>query len=645
MSNSRHPKKTDAGKTKQQLIDELNLLRRELGELQQPTSERDKQSSKDLQSVLEKFDRDGALNSNILEVAADAIISIDKNQRITRFNPSAEQLFGYSAREVVGKSLELLLPSEFRRVHRKHVQNFERAESTARHMNQRQDILGLRKDGVKFPAKASISKFVHGDNTTLTVFLRDVSEFKQIEQAAQKSREALEHVGRVGLLGEISASLAHELNQPLAAILTNAQVLKRQFDSDPPSLEQADEAISDVISDARRAGEVIQRLRSLLRPGKHNPEAIGINEVVTQVERLLNSEIVMRQVSLTMKLTPDLPVLSADRVQLQQILLNVLINALDAMEPLQPEDRHLVIRTSHARPNAVEVSVKDSGVGLEGESYQKLLEPYYTTKKHGMGMGLAISNTMLQAHGGRLWAENNQGPGATFHFTVQVAGADVETPAHRRERARPHKEDQPDEATVFIVDDDVSFRKAMARLIGSAGYGVETFESAEEFLQREYYEGNGCLLADLHMPGETGLDLQTTLNTHDYTLPILFITGAGDTSSGVRAMKHGAVDFLSKPVDEQELLRVIAGAVEADIQARDRYAQQVAAKKKIARLTKREGEIMHLVIKGMRNKQIASALGISEKTVKAHRGRVMHKVEAGSVADLVRISETATDGL
>jgi FixJ family two-component response regulator len=185
----------------------------------------------------------------------------------------------------------------------------------------------------------------------------------------------------------------------------------------------------------------------------------------------------------------------------------------------------------------------------------------------------------------------------------------------------------------------------MARLIGSAGYGVETFESAQEFLQREYYEGNGCLLVDLHMAGETGLDLQITLNTHDYTLPIIFVTGAGDTSSGVGAMKQGAVDFLSKPVDEQELLRVVARAVEIDTQARDQYAQHVAAKKKIARLTKREGEIMHLVIKGMRNKQIAFALGISEKTVKAHRGRVMHKVEADSVADLVRISETATDGL
>ena len=177
----------------------------------------------------------------------------------------------------------------------------------------------------------------------------------------------------------------------------------------------------------------------------------------------------------------------------------------------------------------------------------------------------------------------------------------------------------------------------------SAGYAIETFASAEAFLQREHFDGAGCLVVDLHMPGETGLELQTTLNTRNYTMPIIFITGAGNTSSGVRAMKQGAVDFLSKPVDDEVLLRAVARAVETDKQARSRYAQHVAAKEKVARLTAREVEIMALVVKGMRNKQIADTLGISEKTVKAHRGHVMEKVEAGSVANLVRLSEIAAD--
>jgi FixJ family two-component response regulator len=227
---------------------------------------------------------------------------------------------------------------------------------------------------------------------------------------------------------------------------------------------------------------------------------------------------------------------------------------------------------------------------------------------------------------------------------VPVADASaVPKHEHEHEHEHEHKEDQSDVATVFIVDDDPSFRKAMGRLIGSAGYAIETFASAQAFLQREQFDGAGCLVVDLHMPGETGLELQTTLNTRNYTMPIIFITGAGNTSSGVRAMKQGAVDFLSKPVDDEVLLRAVAHAVETDKQARSRYAQHVAAKEKIARLTAREVEIMALVVKGMRNKQIADTLGISEKTVKAHRGHVMEKVEAGSVANLVRISEIAAD--
>jgi FixJ family two-component response regulator len=254
-----------------------------------------------------------------------------------------------------------------------------------------------------------------------------------------------------------------------------------------------------------------------------------------------------------------------------------------------------------------------------------------------MGMGLAISNTMLRALGGRLWAENNPGPGAAFYFTLPVAGADGEVMASTQEYV--YQDAKADVARVFFVDDDPSVLKAMERLIGSAGYAVETFASAQEFLQREDYDGNACLVADLHMPGETGLDLQTALNTRAYTLPIIFLTGAGSASTGVSAMKQGAVDFLSKPVDEKLLLSTIARAVETDRQARARYRQQVAAKEKFSNLTPRELEIMSLVVKGMLNKQIADTLGISEKTVKTHRGNVMRKAEVRSVADLVRFSE------
>jgi two-component system sensor kinase FixL len=537
----------------------------------------------------------------------------------------------------------MLLPDQFRSGHRKHVEGFGGSQQPSRLMNQRGDIAGLKKDGTTFPARASISRVEFEGQTTLTVFLRDISDIRAATETAQRSREELEHMNRVGILGEISASMAHELNQPLTAILTNAQVLKRQIDADPTRLDDASEAVSDVIDDARRASEVIQRLKTLLQPGERKLEVVDINQLVTQAAQLLNSEIVIRQISLTIEPAPDLPAVFGDRVQFLQILLNLATNAFDAMEELDPDDRHLLIRTSQVAPKAVEVCVKDSGAGFKGESYQRLTEPFFTTKESGMGMGLAISRTILQTHGGRLWAENNPGPGATFYFTLPVAGAAEAIAEPRHELELEHKEDKPGVVAVFIVDDDPSVRKAMGRLMQSAGYAVETFESAQAFLQREQYAGNGCLVVDLHMPGETGLDLQTKLNTHKYTMPIIFITGAGSTSAGVHAMKQGAVDFLSKPVDDDELLSVVARAVETDHEARTRHAQQVAAKEKVARLTAREGEIMGLVVKGMLNKQIAHELGISEKTVKTHRGHVMQKVEAGSVTDLVRISGIAAN--
>ncbi len=643
MSKSNHPTNPDAGKTKQQLVDELNSVRHRLSELERAASGTDNNAINNvLQNALVEIKRSEALLNEILDIAADAIISIDENQCITRFNRGAQEIFGYRAQELVGEAVEILLPEQFRRGHRKLVRDYGSGQESSRMMNQRTDIVGLRKDGTTFPARASISRIEQAGKTTLTVILRDVSDIRAAEQASRQSQNRLAHVTRTGLLGEISASLAHELNQPLAAILSNAQVLKRQIDAAPTRLDEADEVISDVIHDVRRAGEVVQRLRALLKPGKQKIEVVDLNQIVTETKDLLSSEMVIRQVASTMELAPGLPAVSCDRIQLQQILLNFLTNAFDAMDGLEPADRQLLIRTSQVGPTAVEVCVKDSGVGFKGESYQRLCEPFYTTKESGMGMGLAISRTILEAHRGRLWAENNRGPGAAFHFTVPVADASaVPKPKHKHEHE--HKEDQSDVATVFIVDDDPSFRKAMGRLIGSAGYAIETFASAQAFLQREQFDGAGCLVVDLHMPGETGLELQTTLNTRNYTMPIIFITGAGNTSSGVRAMKQGAVDFLSKPVDDEVLLRAVSHAVETDKQARSRYAQHVAAKEKIARLTAREVEIMALVVKGMRNKQIADTLGISEKTVKAHRGHVMEKVEAGSVANLVRISEIAAD--
>jgi len=195
--------------------------------------------------------------------------------------------------------------------------------------------------------------------------------------------------------------------------------------------------------------------------------------------------------------------------------------------------------------------------------------------------------------------------------------------------------------TVFVIDDDASVRKSLSRVLRAAGYSSETFSSAEEFLGREHFNGIGCLLLDVQMPGLNGMELQKELNKADYHMPIIFVTGHGDIPTGVEAIKEGAVDFLTKPVDYKKLLQAIERAIKKDRQRRAEYNEALDSRRRIELLTSRENEILRYIITGMLNKQIALKLDIAEKTVKVHRGRIMEKLCVDSVAELVRLAEKA----
>ena len=193
--------------------------------------------------------------------------------------------------------------------------------------------------------------------------------------------------------------------------------------------------------------------------------------------------------------------------------------------------------------------------------------------------------------------------------------------------------------TVFIVDDDDSVRKSLSRLLRSTGLHVETFASANDFLSREHFDGNGCLVLDIKMPGLNGMDLFKELCKADYSMPVVFVTGHGDIHTGVQAIKEGAVDFLTKPVDDEQMLNAVLAALARDVLEHEKHVDKVKIWQLLRKLTDREYEVMTYVITGMLNKQIAYVLGISEKTVKVHRGRVMEKLDVHSVADLVRLAE------
>ena len=242
---------------------------------------------------------------------------------------------------------------------------------------------------------------------------------KRAELEAEQRRLELMHFSRVSAMGELAASLAHELNQPLTGVLTNAQAATRFLDEDPPNVGEVREILADIIEDDRRAGEVIRRLRAMLQSGRVESADIDLNEVVTNVERLITSDAILRDVTIVTDLSPDLPRIAGDRIQMQQVVLNLIANAMDAMrsEPV----RRVTVRTGPDGPQGVRLSVSDTGPGIEHDRLGKVFQPFFTTKSDGLGMGLAIARTIVEAHGGVLWAENNPDKGALFLFRLPVS--------------------------------------------------------------------------------------------------------------------------------------------------------------------------------------------------------------------------------
>lgn len=252
------------------------------------------------------------------------------------------------------------------------------------------------------------------------VSLTDVTERRRVELEAQQTRQELAHFTRVSTIGELTASLAHELNQPLTGILANAQAAQRFLAARPPNLEEVRESLSDIVADDRRAGDVIRRLRELLRKGKVHRVPLDLNLLIGEVTKLLSTDALMRDVSIELALDPDLPLVKADRVQMQQVVLNLVVNAMEALSSRDSASRVVAVCTRCLDDHTVHVLVCDTGPGLASDDIAGIFEPFYTTKADGMGMGLSIARSIVTSNGGRIWAANNPAGGATFHFTVPV---------------------------------------------------------------------------------------------------------------------------------------------------------------------------------------------------------------------------------
>ena len=256
--------------------------------------------------------------------------------------------------------------------------------------------------------------------------IQDVSERRVSEEALTEARSELAHVSRVVSLGTLTASIAHEVNQPLTAIVNNANACLELLPDSTPQLQEIQNALAEIVDDADRASAVLARVRQLVRKAPYTRTLLNLRDVVAEVLVLARNEFAARHVAILTELAEDLPLVLGDRVQIQQVLLNLVVNGMDAMNSIEESKRAVTIgsRTElgDGQPMAV-IAVRDSGIGVRLEEMDRLFEAFYTTKPQGMGMGLAISRSIIEAHGGRLWCEPNQEAGATFLFSLPLAGS------------------------------------------------------------------------------------------------------------------------------------------------------------------------------------------------------------------------------
>jgi PAS domain S-box-containing protein len=294
----------------------------------------------------------------------------------------------------------------------------------------------FRKDGTRIPVMIGGAMFGEGSSQGVG-FVLDLTGLKRAEAEARDNerryREAvmeLAHANRVSTLGQLTASIAHEISQPIAAAVTNAQAGLDWLGAEPPNLEQVRQTLDYIISDGMRASEVIDRIRGLIKKAPPKRESLRINKAVREVAALTRGEVLKNRVKVRTQLDKDLPPVQADRVQLQQVLLNLFINAIEAMRGVPEGLRELTITTARNGAGSIIVSLRDSGPGLDPNEADRLFEPFFTTKEEGMGMGLAICRSIIEAHGGRLWATANAPHGATFQFTLPLEAEEIMAGSH-----------------------------------------------------------------------------------------------------------------------------------------------------------------------------------------------------------------------
>ncbi|MGH6928032.1 MAG: sensor histidine kinase [Dongiaceae bacterium] len=358
----------------------------------------------------------------ILETAPDAIIVIDERGIMESYSPAAERLFGYRPQDVMGRNVSMLMPSPYRERHDSYLDHYLRT-GERRIIGIGRVVVGQRKDGSTFPMELAVGEARVNGRRVFTGFIRDLTERQLTESRMQELQTELLHVSRLSDVGQMASALAHELNQPLAAIVNYVQATRRmlQASATPPSpriLETMDKAVAQ----ADRAGEIIQHLRSFIRKGETQRSIEDLSKMVEEATALGLVDAKEGGIKVHIALSADpLPVF-IDKVQIQQVVFNLIRNSVEALS--ESDVRELTVKTLRADCGMALAAVGDSGPGLAQVVAEQLFQPFITTKEKGMGLGLSICRSIVEAHGGRLWATPNPERGVTFQFSIPMAEDD-----------------------------------------------------------------------------------------------------------------------------------------------------------------------------------------------------------------------------
>lgn len=368
---------------------------------------------------------DSLLLHTIIETSPDGIVTINANGVIESFNPASEDLFGYHEEEVVGKNVNMLMQEPYQSAHDGYLARYL-ATGDKHIIGIGREVTAQRKDGTIFPIELAVGEMTIDGQKKFTGFIRDISRRRQAEEQLVVSQDRLKelqseivHVSRLSAMGEMAATLAHELNQPLAAMMNYAQATRRLLASS--TLEEAErlrDLMTKAVAQADRAGQIIRRLRSFVAQGEIEHSLDEIGDVVNEACALALIGARSDGVDTVMLLADDLPAVVIDRVQIQQVLVNLIRNSLDAT--IDQERRMISIATALGEDSTLVVSVADNGPGLDGEVAERLFQPFNSSKSDGMGIGLSICRTIIEQHGGRIWATPNDGGGVIFSFTLPI---------------------------------------------------------------------------------------------------------------------------------------------------------------------------------------------------------------------------------